>query len=120
MRIIGCLYYASTLPKQDKFSPRAIKFVLLGYGIFQKGYKIYDLEKQVVFISRDVVFNEFIFPFKTIQDNVELLFPEVVDPDNLPIITLLMFLFCPLLTLQLHLPLLSLKLLRRVLILFLI
>ncbi|XP_070055143.1 uncharacterized protein [Nicotiana tomentosiformis] len=49
----------------------------------KKGYKIYDLEKQVVFISRDVVFNEFIFPFKTIQDNVELLFPEVVDPDNL-------------------------------------
>ena len=35
----------------------------MGYGTTQKGYKLYDLENKVFFISRDVVFTESIFPF---------------------------------------------------------
>ncbi|XP_075077025.1 uncharacterized protein LOC142163786 [Nicotiana tabacum] len=44
LRIIGCLCFASLLPKTDKFGPRAMKFVLLGYAALQKGYKLLDLE----------------------------------------------------------------------------
>lgn len=43
MRIIGSLCYATRLPKQDKFGSKAIKDVIMGYGVHQKGYKLYDL-----------------------------------------------------------------------------
>ncbi|XP_070049681.1 uncharacterized protein [Nicotiana tomentosiformis] len=62
LRVIGYLCYATILPRQDKFSPRAISSVLLGYETFQKGYKLYDMEHRTVFISRDVLFHENIFP----------------------------------------------------------
>jgi hypothetical protein len=37
--------------------------MFLGYPFQQKGYKLFDLHSHLVFISRDVVFHEFIFPF---------------------------------------------------------
>nr|GEX43216.1 hypothetical protein [Tanacetum cinerariifolium] len=43
---------------------RSIKSVLIGYPPGQKGYKIYNLETREVFCSRDVSFQENIFPFK--------------------------------------------------------
>ena len=66
---------ATTLLRTDKFGPRAVKSVLMGYGTTQKGYKLYDLQNKVFFVSRDVVFNESVFSFQTqcfddIQDNV--------------------------------------------------
>ena len=36
----------------------------LGYPHGVKGYKLYDLETKTCFLSRDVVFKEFVFPFK--------------------------------------------------------
>lgn len=58
MKIIGCLCFATLLPKHDKFSPRAVKAVLVGYGTTQKGFKLYNLDTKQFFISRDVVFME--------------------------------------------------------------
>lgn len=43
MRVIGCFCYATKLLRVDKFGPRAIRSVLMGYGTTQKGYKLYDL-----------------------------------------------------------------------------
>ena len=71
MRIIGCLCHATKLLRTDKFGPRAIRSVFMGYSTTQKGYKLYDLENKVLFISRDVVFTESIFPFQ-IHTNTDM------------------------------------------------
>ncbi|GKA24642.1 retrovirus-related pol polyprotein from transposon TNT 1-94 [Tanacetum coccineum] len=65
LRVIGCLCFATvTKPHKDKFAPRSIKSVLIGYPPGQKGYKLYDLQTHEVFCSRDVSFQENVFPFK--------------------------------------------------------
>ncbi|GJZ52807.1 retrovirus-related pol polyprotein from transposon TNT 1-94 [Tanacetum coccineum] len=53
-----------TKPNKDKFDNRGVKCVLLGYPQNQKGYKLYDLNTKEIFLSRDVVFDETVFPFK--------------------------------------------------------
>ena len=39
--------------------PKAMKYILLGYPIENKGYKCYDQINKKVYISRDVKFSEF-------------------------------------------------------------
>jgi len=64
LRAIGCLCYATNVGVLDKFEPRAQKCVLLGYTFGFKGYELYDLQTKKVFHSRDVIFQEEVFPFK--------------------------------------------------------
>ena len=35
----------------------------MGYPYGQKGWKIYDLETHEIFVSRDIIFYEDVFPF---------------------------------------------------------
>lgn len=64
LRTFGCLCFVSTQkPGRDKLQPRAIPCVMIGYPINQKGYKVFDLTHKRVFVSRDVIFHEKVFPY---------------------------------------------------------
>ncbi|KAL4341001.1 hypothetical protein GQ457_08G015920 [Hibiscus cannabinus] len=64
LKIFGCLCYATTPHQTDKFAPRAIPSVFMGYSNTQKGYLLFNLEQHKFFVNRDVKFFEHIFPFK--------------------------------------------------------
>ncbi|GKA23448.1 ribonuclease H-like domain-containing protein, partial [Tanacetum coccineum] len=46
LRVFGCLCFATILNNHDKFSSRAKKCVLIGYSYFEKGYKLFSLERK--------------------------------------------------------------------------
>ncbi|XP_019260138.1 PREDICTED: uncharacterized protein LOC109238158 [Nicotiana attenuata] len=64
LKSFGCLCYPNVpIPHRDKFSPRTAPHVFVGYPFNTKGYKVLNLATRKIYISRDVVFNESIFPF---------------------------------------------------------
>lgn len=65
LKVLGCLAYAHV--KQDKLDPRAIKCVFVGYPNGIKGYKLWCLDTQKFFVSRDVTFDETKFPMKEVS-----------------------------------------------------
>ncbi|CAH9112797.1 unnamed protein product [Cuscuta epithymum] len=73
LRVFGCLCYARAHGNNgDKFAQRGLKCVFLGYPYSQKGWKMYDLEGQRFFVSRDVTFVESEFPFReSIMENAD-------------------------------------------------
>ena len=64
LRIWGSLAYATNLTLADKFQPRSIPCVFLGYPNNQKGYLLYNFKNKTIFVSRHVTFVENKFPFK--------------------------------------------------------
>lgn len=82
-RVFGCLAFTSTLSAHRiKFDARSRISVFIGYPPGMKGYRLYDIQTKQVFISRDVIFHEEIFPFHTIASTSNLFdpFPDLVLP----------------------------------------
>ncbi|KAL6565862.1 hypothetical protein OROHE_004917 [Orobanche hederae] len=64
IRVFGSLCFAHNQnSKGDKFESRSRKCIFVGYPFGKKGWKLYDLDTNDFFISRDVNFFEDIFPF---------------------------------------------------------
>jgi histone deacetylase 1/2 len=66
LRVFGCACW----PSLRKYNTRKLEFrsklcVFLGYSLMHKGYKCLDRSSGRIFISRDVVFDESVFPFAT-------------------------------------------------------
>lgn len=62
LKTFGCLCYISNLyDKSDKFAPKSIKCVFLGYSFNKKVYGVMCLETRNCYVSRDVHFIETTF-----------------------------------------------------------
>ncbi|XP_075082273.1 uncharacterized protein LOC142166803 [Nicotiana tabacum] len=76
----------SNLPKGDKFAKRARKSVFIGYSEVQKGYRLFDLDTKTIFVSRDVIFREHIFPFREtiteLEDSFSTQMSVPIQPDS--------------------------------------
>ncbi|KAH9675580.1 retrovirus-related pol polyprotein from transposon RE1 [Citrus sinensis] len=55
--VFGCVAFVH-LPQQDKLSPRALRYVFVGYSLHQKGYRCYHPPSRKIYITMDVVFHE--------------------------------------------------------------
>lgn len=64
IKTFGCLCYAHKSSRnKDKFKARSRKCTFVGYPFGKKGWRLYDLENEEFFVSRDVEFSESSFPF---------------------------------------------------------
>jgi len=72
--VFGCVMYVHLHPHQrSKLDKRAIKYVFVGYGSTQKGYRAYHPTSKRFFISMDVMFHEdnFFYVDSTLQGGNE-------------------------------------------------
>lgn len=64
LRIFGCACWPHLRPyNSTKLSFRSKECVFIGYSSIHKGYKCLDVTSGRVYISRDVIFDEGLFPF---------------------------------------------------------
>ena len=59
LKVFGCMEYTHVPDAQrHKLDKKAVKLRFIGYSIQSKGYRLLDKETSLVYIRRDVVFNE--------------------------------------------------------------
>jgi histone deacetylase 1/2 len=70
LRIFGCACWPNLRPYNNKkHAFRSTRCVFLGYSPYHKGVKCLDPSTSHVYISRDVVFDESVFPFVSLNPN---------------------------------------------------
>jgi hypothetical protein len=69
-RVFGCAYWPNLRPyNSHKLQLRSTRCIFLGYSNMHKGFKCLDISKGRIYISRDVIFDESIFPFASMHPN---------------------------------------------------
>jgi hypothetical protein len=88
-RVFGCACWPNLRPYNShklELDPPAVYF--LGYSNLHKGFKCLDISKGRIYIYRDVIFDENIFPFATLNPNAgaryhsDVLLLPSTDPRN--------------------------------------
>lgn len=70
LRVFGCAYWPNLHPYNNhKLQFRSKRCVFLGFSNMHKGFKCLEVSTSRVYISRDVVFDETIFPFSELYAN---------------------------------------------------
>jgi hypothetical protein len=66
MRVFGSLCFATTLSAhRKKLDFRSKNCIHIGFKDGVKGYILFDLHSKEIFLSRDVIFFEHIFPYQS-------------------------------------------------------
>lgn len=66
LKTFGCLAFAiNPVHSNDKLTARGVPCVFVGYPPTQRGYRLLDLKSMKTFVSRDVSFNEGVFPLNS-------------------------------------------------------
>lgn len=80
LRIFGCAVWPNLRPYNSrKLEFRSKRCVFLGYSNLHKGFKCLDPSSGRVYISRDVVFDETVFPFSILHPNAGARLRREVD-----------------------------------------
>ena len=70
LRTFGCVVWPNLRPYNSrKLEYRSKQCVFIGYSDMHKGFKCLDPKEGRVYISRDVVFDESVFPFASLHPN---------------------------------------------------
>jgi len=70
LRIFGCACWPNLRPyNRHKLQFRSKQCVFLGFSNLHKGFKCLDIPSGRVYVSRDVIFDETIFPFSKLHQN---------------------------------------------------
>jgi hypothetical protein len=85
LRIFGCSCWPHLRPYNSrKLEFRSKECVFLGYSNIHKGFKCLDLSTGHIYISRDVIFDENVFPFTKLKLNAgPRLREEILLPPSL-------------------------------------
>ena len=85
LRVFGCACWPNLRPyNSHKLSFHSKQCVFLGYSSHHKGVKCLDVSTGRVYVSRDVVFDENVFPFASLHPNAgALLRKEILLPKHL-------------------------------------
>lgn len=77
--VFGYLCFLTKLNNLDKFFERANKCIFVGYASNKKVYNVLSLDKNIIFVSRDINFDETMLPFKL----KSLSSPMIDKPNNI-------------------------------------
>jgi hypothetical protein len=71
LRVFSCITYMHVPDeKRSKLDPKAEKCIVIGYSLEQKKYRCFNPSTWKLQVSRDVVFDEMVNWYPTIEDSI--------------------------------------------------